>query len=122
MTGPSARSMVTGPAFQDDERGRHAALVGDAHVNVTDPPPLDEGRERLGQLEVRSAGGMIDHPDVVPVHRRPDTGSHRLRERLLRGEALRQIRSGLAMGRSEERRVGKEGRSRWSPYHEKKNE
>src|SRR3989442_1454478 len=24
---------------------------------------------------------------------------------------------GVALGRSEERRVGKEGRSRWSPYH-----
>src|SRR2546427_11696727 len=28
--------------------------------------------------------------------------------------------AGLADGRSEERRVGKECRSRWSPYHEKK--
>ena len=27
------------------------------------------------------------------------------------------MRSGIAKGRSEERRVGKECRSRWSPYH-----
>src|ERR671912_2845413 len=33
------------------------------------------------------------------------------------GEALRRIEEGCAMIRSEERRVGKECRSRWSPYH-----
>ena len=27
------------------------------------------------------------------------------------------IRQGIILGRSEERRVGKECRSRWSPYH-----
>src|SRR5262245_23722693 len=97
MTGPSARSMVTGPAFQDDERGRNAAFVGDAHVNVADPSPPDEVCERLGQLEIRPAGRMVHHPDVVPVHRRSDAGSHRFRESLLRGEALRQVRSGFAM-------------------------
>src|SRR5258708_34405663 len=31
-----------------------------------------------------------------------------------------QIRRPMPRGRSEERRVGKEGRSRWSPYHSKK--
>src|SRR5688572_33196251 len=38
------------------------------------------------------------------------------------GEPLGTIRMGLARfrRRSEERRVGKECRSRWSPYHEKK--
>ena len=40
---------------------------------------------------------------------------HRLEEGYgLNSEALRQLRAG---GRSEERRVGKECRSRWSPYH-----
>ena len=38
---------------------------------------------------------------------------------LLRGVAFTCIISvlGVIMGRSEERRVGKESRSRWSPYH-----
>src|SRR5476649_827257 len=38
--------------------------------------------------------------------------------------AKRRARDLAALGysRSEERRVGKEGRSRWSQYHEKKNE
>src|SRR5690554_7010418 len=43
------------------------------------------------------------------------------------GQMLRRIRRDpggreIVIIRSEERRVGKECRSRWSPYHEKKNE
>src|SRR2546425_12213166 len=38
----------------------------------------------------------------------------------VRSRARKRRRDGGRVGRSEERRVGKEGRSRWSPYHEKK--
>src|SRR5690348_17433433 len=41
--------------------------------------------------------------------------------RVARDEARPQPRDARALGRSEERRVGKECRSRWSPDHEKKN-
>src|SRR2546430_7181966 len=40
----------------------------------------------------------------------------RMRHRYMRDEALAEERA-LALVRSEERRVGKECRSRWSPYH-----
>src|SRR5256885_10883569 len=35
----------------------------------------------------------------------------------VRGEPLLRVEALVVGGRSEERRVGKEGRSRWSPYH-----
>src|SRR5690348_1773560 len=40
------------------------------------------------------------------------------REELVGGNGL--VETGTSIARSEERRVGKECRSRWSPYHEKK--
>ena len=38
-------------------------------------------------------------------------------EGLPQGKALDMLEAGPIVGRSEERRVGKECRSRWSPYH-----
>src|SRR5256885_6545459 len=48
---------------------------------------------------------------------RPAPGSHELRQRPGRAQARRTAARARAPGRSEERRVGKECRSRWSPYH-----
>src|SRR5687767_15894667 len=48
-----------------------------------------------------------------PLHE-PGQGNHGLR-------ACNGYRYEFHIARSEERRVGKEGRSRWSPYQEKKN-
>jgi len=50
---------------------------------------------------------VIDDRDTLVVH------SYLLAE----AAALLQHRLGLTIARSEERRVGKECRSRWSPYH-----
>src|SRR5262249_57356799 len=48
-----------------------------------------------------------------------DLASARTASTVCLGQCAASVRSRLA-GRSEERRVGKEGRSRWSPEHEKK--
>src|SRR5260221_10875903 len=51
-------------------------------------------------------------PDLNEAARMPrERALHRLGQDLLEGLAVH------AQGRSEERRVGKECRSRWSPYH-----
>ena len=54
------------------------------------------------------------NPDGVITH---DTAQGALDQTLCEGEAIDPIAFSLSGGRSEERRVGKECRSRWSPYH-----
>src|SRR2546422_8429006 len=58
----------------------------------------------------RASGGRLGAGEgAAPVQR----AGERLRPR---GAGVR-VRRGVLRGRSEERRVGKECRSRWSPYH-----
>src|SRR3712207_6968821 len=64
----------------------------------------------------------VDLDRVVAVHDEIDLPFGRIETRLDGGLAghngLKSLKRGL--GRSEERRVGKECRSRWAPYHLKK--
>src|ERR1039458_811587 len=74
----------------------------------------------LGELRDLGDGRTGPHIDAFLERRR------RLAEGALRTEILENVhnavgwRAKLHHGRSEERRVGKECRSRWSPYHYKK--
>src|SRR2546427_10545182 len=77
---------------------------------------LDEGVPR--RLGLRRLGGRLPQlveplPEVLPV---PGDHLELPVEQLEHRFVLRAERP-LARGRSEERRVGKECRSRWSPYH-----
>src|SRR5258708_5830984 len=74
-----------------------------------------------GRVVFHAEGGVRD--DLVagvqacavpPVHRDAVVARGVERDLDRRGRAVEADR---AVGRSEERRVGKEGRSRWSPYH-----
>src|SRR5256885_12514826 len=82
---------VSGLAWQLDgekiELALYVAGVWDAHSSAT--PPTREQFDRVMHTNV--LGAMQVLPQVAPLVE--------------------------AAGRSEERRVGKEGRSRWSPYH-----
>src|SRR6266487_6159586 len=62
----------------------------------------------------RRHDGHKKHPDLVPYKALPE--SEKVYDRITAMQTLKTI---LAL-RSEERRVGKERRSRWSPYHYKK--
>src|SRR5256885_16644596 len=64
---------------------------------------ISKMRVESGAAHLRAVEHIL-HSDVV--------------ERLL--DKQRHDRVSEAIARSEERRVGKEGRSRWSPYHSKK--
>ena len=52
-----------------------------------------------------------------PTHRRMITEPLRVTNTLERYDVVASLDGGGVSGRSEERRVGKECRSRWSPYH-----
>ena len=82
------------PSYQ----GTQAALAAMLEASATN------GQTHL--LAYAAAGYELDAP--YEVHRIPDFPK------------VRSLRSGPSwgkIGRSEERRVGKECRSRWSPYH-----
>src|SRR3989449_11571651 len=83
---------------------------GDPYVAQREPPHdravmLDDHRARveLERGEQLEQGRPPRHGAALPVQRDVDRVVHRL--------------SSCTMLRSEERRVGKECRSRWSPYH-----
>ena len=80
-------------------------------------PPTNPDRRSMGQVITVEAGGSIQA--AVDQARPGDTirvmpGVY-YEEVLVNTESL--ILEGVVEGRSEERRVGKECRSRWSPYH-----
>src|SRR3712207_7628555 len=61
----------------------------------------------LGLLGTATAGPVATVSTRRVVHRLLDEG----------GRVLAEVADDAVVGRSEERRVGKECRSRWSPYH-----
>src|SRR5256886_7390865 len=70
-------------------------------------------------LSLELAAAVREHaqqgPARAPIERNEDVAEKRRRSG--RGEGRQQPRHPVGAGRSEERRVGKECRSRWSPYH-----
>src|SRR3989454_10990188 len=68
------------------------------------------GRDR-DRLEPRGAEAV--HREATDAHREPGADRRDARDVV----ALRAVGLAAAENRSEERRVGKECRSRWSPYH-----
>src|SRR5438105_5738432 len=74
---------------------------------------LPISKQELGNEEFRKKGDRLIPlvPQLVPKLLIP---------KLLLGNAMREAPASRAVARSEERRVGKECRSRWSRYAEKK--
>src|SRR3989454_9322158 len=85
--------------FFFSSRRRHTRLQGDWSSDVCSSD-LRDRTERMSQALRRRPLGVVDaHADTPP------------------GGAIRTVRNTTRDRRSEERRVGKECRSRWSPYH-----
>jgi len=82
---------------------------------------LDERADELGRLESQNAGkpvgAAIDEMAVCADLFRFFAGAARVMDGLAATEYLAGHTSFVRRDRSEERRVGKECRSRWSPYH-----
>src|SRR5256885_15729218 len=114
----------------DTRLGRDVAVKVLSRSLTHDPDSL-----RRFEQEARAAG-MLNHPNILAIYDLGTEGDQRyIVSELLEGESLRarlrehgalparkaidyagQLARGLAAARSEERRVGKECRSRWSPY------
>src|SRR5256885_6713036 len=94
--------------FFFSSRRRHTRLQGDWSSDVcsSDLPRNNEWRERPDAKEVLGRVGIEvgGHPNIFP---NLWITNNQLSLRLPKGP----------FARSEERRVGKECRSRWSPYH-----
>src|SRR5260370_42346671 len=79
-----------------DRTMRYIVLLKGAQPSTPPPPALMEAIMKLGE-EATKAGALLDTAGLAP--------------------SAAGARIELAAGRSEERRVGKECRSRWAPYH-----
>ena len=83
-------------------------------------PPFVRGAAHLPR-RARPPGGLVVEPLVV--HELPDAAEPGVAARARRGLGLEAVPAAAERvqvardARSEERRVGKECRSRWSPYH-----
>src|SRR2546422_6399581 len=116
----TSSSTVSGRAEANSADSTSFASGLTADLNRGERPLLvNVQRAALGELEQGDEGGQDVHDrgtlphNVAPPERRP------LREQRLNplGRALHVERPRHHAVRSEERRVGKECRSRWSPYH-----
>src|ERR1041385_575022 len=122
--------------YQGRERG---GTMTDTNRAVLIAGPTASGKSALALRLAEKLGGVIVNADSMQVYRdlrvltaRPSPDDEaRVPHRLYghvdaavnysTGQWLRDVGEVLgelaSQGRSEERRVGKEGRSRWSPYH-----
>jgi len=68
-------------------------------------------------LDERSAIAGLGPITVAPTVQNRTIGRHLMQDVIERADARHSLGVRLVLARSEERRVGKECRSRWSPYH-----
>ena len=100
------------PAQLVQDARRHGVEVRPPDVNASDwDCTLEAGALRLG---LRMVSGLSEAEGRRLAQTRPFESIHELS---LNKKDLRCLASAGALQRSEERRVGKECRSRWSPYH-----
>src|SRR5256885_4764256 len=94
--------------FFFSSRRRHTRLQGDWSSDVCS-----------SDLDARGAPGDVHHAAGIVADLDPVAGAERALElqRQAREEVAERLLQREAEDRSEERRVGKECRSRWSPYH-----
>src|SRR5256885_9794909 len=96
-------------AFFFSSRRRHTRLQGDWSSDVCSSD-LAEGRQHLVEMVAGIQRAEHDDLDRDADHDRGKQGNRKTQQERAGGGEGRG-------GRSEERRVGKECRSRWSPYH-----
>src|SRR2546428_6811165 len=102
------------PKATDPMRVLQAAV---AILGMSDPDTTDNSREANLRKSVRLTSQMAT---AICAHHRVRSGQHPVRpaSRLSHASNFLYMLTGKRpSGRSEERRVGKECRSRWSPYH-----
>src|SRR5256885_16117656 len=88
----------------------HAETLKIGHINETYSATYDQGGTRVRYIHQKINKGVFKNP--LAVMKNVARVTTHLRKKL----ELQNARD-ITRRRSEERRVGKEGRSRWSPYH-----
>ena len=134
-TAGTGRTVGTGPAAELTAEDRRAIARYDYLVRTAEPEQLErvhrEAFERLTPGQREQLSSRMGHE--LPEGERPRTDApqdlarsatrlgvldpRRLTRLLSRGDGEQAGRGAVGDHRSEERRVGKECRSRWSPYH-----
>ena len=138
--GVAIESELGAEGHSDADVGLHAitdallGCIGEGDIGQHFPPTDERWRgaaswkflDHAASL-VAAKGGSINHVDVTIICERPKVGPHRDAMKVKIAEILKidagrvsvkaTTTEGLGFTRSEERRVGKECRSRWSPYH-----
>src|SRR2546425_10339381 len=127
VTGPAPSSVV--PALvttpkKKNEKGRRCEAVEPplsvrralrrTHAQQADQDAIRGGDERMSDALLLEVLGHLARPQIWPESHR--TRLHHLLYQSCRIDA-QHLSVDDAQNRSEERRVGKECRSRWSPYH-----
>src|SRR5258706_12748073 len=107
--------------FFFSSRRRHTRLVSDWSSDVCSSD-LGEGKKREVDLSWREAevGKRLEHALVHGIDDFVEADTEEARSKAERPLHVIEgpLMAGMSVvGRSEERRVGKECRSRWSPYH-----
>src|SRR3712207_6245572 len=106
------RFLIVHPIDLDKEPTKNIVVVADrlgAGVGETVMCAFGKAaRSAIGNQEMSIEAAVVGIVDRMDLQ---DAASSDLRE------AARELRKADVRGRSEERRVGKECRSRWSPYH-----
>src|SRR5256885_10852092 len=98
-------------------RRRHTSLQGGWSSDVCSSDLVQLGDLAHHLLVDRETTGSVDDQHIDVVRAREVERTPRNVERLLAERGGDELGADLRRHRSEERRVGKEGRSRWSPYH-----
>src|SRR2546422_7730910 len=113
------RSFMDRRAFLQDTAAGAVALALPGRIPSIHADDLSEvfaQVEKRHDEAVQRLQEWIRQPSIAAEHRGMDEGCE-LTMRLLRDAGFGQVTKVPSDGRSEERRVGKECRSRWSPYH-----
>src|ERR1044071_102638 len=124
MRSSSLRSCSSrSPIARRASSSRASAAAAAGRRTVTEPSAITTPNSAISPRKpIDDGGSLYDEPLAHPVQRQ----QRLLLGALHRHEAHARARHRLAnrlgvvavvLARSEERRVGKEGRSRWSPYH-----
>src|SRR5713226_5800942 len=115
---PALDVVVVGLGAMGSAAVHHLARRGRRVVGIERFRPGHESGSSHGATRIIRLG-YYEHPAYVPLLRRAYALWRELEAQagrpLLQTTGIAEI--GPADGRSEERRVGKECRSRWSPYH-----
>ena len=107
-----------------DLADKQVVVIGSGATAVTLVPAMADATEHITMLQ-RSPTYVVSRPDQDAIANKlrrvlPEGLAYditRLKNTTLQQVMYKRMRSRPEKSRSEERRVGKECRSRWSPYH-----